>query len=99
MESIGPAGRGRETSRREFLAASASIAGAGALGSLPLGAGVHVGGSGAIRAGLIGCGGRGTDAAINAMNAGEDVRIVALADIFPDRLEESLRRLKERKPA
>ena len=50
---------------------------------------VHVAGSDVIRVGLIGCGGRGTEAAINAMNAGKDVRLVAMADLFKERLDAS----------
>jgi predicted dehydrogenase len=59
---------------------------------------VHVGGSDAIKIGLIGCGGRGSGAAANAMNSGRDVRLVAMADIFADRLEGSRQRLKAIKP-
>ena len=38
-----------------------------------------------IKVGLIGCGGRGSGAAANAMNAGDDVRLVAMADVFEDK--------------
>ncbi len=41
----------------------------------------------AIRVGVIGCGGRGTGAAWNALEADPSVRIVAMADLFPDRLQ------------
>jgi len=70
-------------SRRGFLRASAAAA------ALPFGAAplVHAAGSDAIRVGLIGCGGRGTGAAMNAMEASDRVRIVALADVFQDRLD------------
>jgi len=44
---------------------------------------------------LIGCGGRGTGAAEQACNAGEEVRLVALADMFPDRIKEKRAYLKE----
>ncbi|MCK4967321.1 Gfo/Idh/MocA family oxidoreductase, partial [bacterium] len=40
-----------------------------------------------IRIGLIGCGGRGTGAAENALTAAPNVHLIALADAFPDRLE------------
>ncbi len=39
-----------------------------------------------LRAGLIGCGGRGTGAAINFVDAGPNLQIVALGDVFPDKL-------------
>jgi predicted dehydrogenase len=86
-------------SRRQFLKKSA-VAGAacGALSALPLASSVHAAGSDVIKIGLIGCGGRGSGAADNAMNAGKDVRLVAMADIFADRLQDSRERLKKIKP-
>jgi predicted dehydrogenase len=39
-----------------------------------------------IRIGLVGCGGRGTGAAVQALSSGQDVRLVAMADAFEDRL-------------
>lgn len=42
-----------------------------------------------IRVGVIGCGGRGTGAAVNALEADPGTRIVALADLFKDRVESS----------
>ena len=50
------------------------------------------------RGGLIGCGSRGTGAAANAVNADPGARLVAMADAFGDRLEGSLKLLKERFP-
>src|SRR5262249_30694713 len=55
----------------------------------------HAWGSDLIRVGLIGCGGRGTGAASQALAAGPDVKLVAMADAFEDRLEASLSTLKE----
>jgi predicted dehydrogenase len=49
-----------------------------------------------IRVGLIGCGGRGTDAAINCATASPDVVIAALGDVFPDQVEWSLGRMKQK---
>ena len=42
------------------------------------------------RIGLIGCGGRGTGAAENALRADKNCKLVALGDAFPDRIERSL---------
>src|SRR5687768_5472674 len=67
-------------SRRGFL--GAALAGV----ALPA---VHAAGDGTIRVGVIGCGGRGTEAATNAMNAGKDVRVVALGDVVPGRVAET----------
>ncbi|MDR2423675.1 MAG: Gfo/Idh/MocA family oxidoreductase [Prevotellaceae bacterium] len=40
-----------------------------------------------LKAGLVGCGGRGTGAAFNFIAAGKGLQITALGDVFPDRLE------------
>ena len=50
-----------------------------------------------LRAGLIGCGGRGRGAANNFLDAGPNLQIVALADVFPDRVAEAQKLLKERR--
>ena len=49
-----------------------------------------------IRVGLIGCGGRGTEAATDCAAASPDVVIAALGDVFPDQLEWSLGQLKQK---
>lgn len=48
-----------------------------------------------IKVGLIGCGGRGTGAAFQALQADPDVEIVALADVFQDQLQTALSSLQE----
>lgn len=50
-----------------------------------------------LKAGLIGCGGRGTGAAQNFLDAGPNLKIVALADVLPDKLAECRKKLKENK--
>jgi predicted dehydrogenase len=81
-------------SRREFLKGS-SVAGAAALASsglvVPM---VHAAGSSTIKVGLVGCGGRGTGAAEQALTADSGAQLVAMADAFPDYLEKSLAELK-----
>ncbi|HOG30004.1 MAG TPA: Gfo/Idh/MocA family oxidoreductase, partial [Vicinamibacterales bacterium] len=76
--------------RRDFVktAAAASMAAA-----IPGGVGVFAQGSDAIRVGVIGCGGRGTGAAIDCLKADPAVEIVALGDLVPDRVESALARL------
>ena len=49
-----------------------------------------------LRAGLVGCGGRGRGAAVNFLQAADNVSIVALGDVFDDRLQSTRDRLKER---
>ena len=51
-----------------------------------------------LKVGLVGCGGRGTGAAAHALSTGSDVRLVAMADAFSDRLENSLSSLSRGKP-
>ena len=55
---------------------------------------VHAAGSGTIKVGLVGCGGRGTGAAEQALTADSGTRLVAMADAFADRLQDSLSSLK-----
>lgn len=95
-EKVSPASS--KSTRRQFIKTSAAVAGGALVGQLPLERFVHAAGSGTIKIGLIGCGGRGTGAAVNAMNAGKDVQLVALADVFRDRLDLSRRQLMSGKP-
>ena len=50
-----------------------------------------------LKAGLVGCGGRGTGAALNYLDAGSNLQIAALADVFEDRLQTCRNKLKEEK--
>lgn len=50
-----------------------------------------------LKAGLIGCGGRGTGAAINFLNAGPNLQITALGDVFQERLDRCRNSLKEQR--
>jgi predicted dehydrogenase len=84
--------------RRDFLKTSAAVAGAAIAGCLSPSRAAYAAGSDVIKIGLVGCGGRGSGAAINAMNAGKDIRLVAMADAFPDRLQSSLQQLKKQRP-
>ena len=73
-------------SRRDFVKATAVVAG----GAIPLSVvatSAYGAGSDQLKAGLIGCGGRGTGAAFDILKASDQVRLVALADIFHDRLD------------
>ena len=48
-----------------------------------------------LKAGVIGCGGRGTGAAINFVDAGPNLEITAIGDIFPDQLDKSRETMKQ----
>jgi len=50
-----------------------------------------------LKAGLIGCGGRGTGAAINFIDAGPNLQITALGDVFQDKLDQCREQLKKEK--
>jgi predicted dehydrogenase len=79
-------------SRRQFLQSSAAIAGTlAAAGQLS----AHVSGGDTLRIGLIGCGGRGTGAAENALKADPYNKLVALGDAFPEKMTKCLKNLEE----
>jgi len=50
-----------------------------------------------LKAGLIGCGGRGTGAAINFLDAGPNLQITALGDVFQDKIDNCRAELKTQK--
>jgi predicted dehydrogenase len=78
------------TNRRQFLQTSTgALVGGSLAASLGMARSVHAAGSDILKVGLIGCGGRGNGAAVNAMNAEDNVRLTAMADAFPDRLAEA----------
>lgn len=87
-----------EITRREFVRASAGAAFAAplALGAWPVAASAFVAGSDQIKVGLVGCGGRGSGAADNALNADSGVVITALADAFTDRIDSCLKNLRDK---
>jgi len=74
-------------SRRSFLAGTA-LATHAVVGTLPAG-GLFAAGEQRLRVGLVGCGGRGTGAALQAMQADSMVRVVALGDAFADQIASS----------
>ena len=79
------------TSRREFLKNTGRIAAASALAGAAI-PHVHAAENNTIHVALIGCGGRGTGAAANALKVKHGpVKLVAMADAFKDRLERSYR--------
>ncbi len=78
-------------SRRDMLQTSGTLA-AGALAGLAIPA-VHAAGDDLIRVALVGCGGRGTGAATNALSTKGPVQLAAMADVFEDRLNSSYRQI------
>jgi len=84
----------RKSSRREFLQDTGRTAAVSALAGAALPQ-VHAGEDNTLRLALVGCGGRGTGAVADALNTRNGpIKLVALADVFEDRLAGSYRLLK-----
>jgi len=80
-------------SRRELIQGASTLAAATLLPTAGLSS-VHPGGSDLIQVALVGCGGRGTGAAFNALHTKSGpIKLVAMADVFQDRLDSSYRNL------
>jgi len=83
------------TSRREFLKrTSGALAGTALAGAIATRA--YAAEDNTINIALIGCGGRGTGAATNALSTQGPTRLMAMADVFDHRLESSLKNLSSR---
>ena len=82
--------RSNEHTRRDFLKTSAAL--------LAAGQGLRAASSDIIRVGMVGCGGRCTEAALQAMNADKGARLVAMADILMERVQEKRKLLQAKNP-
>ena len=89
------------TRRSFFMKAGAALTAAGFTGATSAFSGTRASrgsrrviGIEPLRIGLIGCGGRGTGAAVNAMEASNDCVVTAMGDLFPDRLASSIAGLR-----
>ncbi|HWN97021.1 MAG TPA: Gfo/Idh/MocA family oxidoreductase [Methylomirabilota bacterium] len=83
------------TSRREFLRASGAVtAGLVAAPFVLTGRSAELSPGDAIRVGLVGCGGRGSGAAMQALNADGNAQLVAAADVFENSLQRGLIEIK-----
>jgi myo-inositol 2-dehydrogenase / D-chiro-inositol 1-dehydrogenase len=79
-------------SRRQFVKTSGLALGATiALSRAP----AQVSPGETLRIGLVGCGGRGTGAAADALHSDQNIKLVAMGDVFPDRLKTSLQTLSK----
>jgi len=79
-----------DQTRRGFLKTTGVTAGAAAFGTALSAHAVHTGSDETIRVGLVGCGGRGTGAALDALAADPQAILVAIGDAFVDRAETCL---------
>jgi len=82
-----------QTNRRDFLKTGAAVTAGVAASSLN--AGAFAASSDTLRVGLIGCGGRGTGAAAQALSADPKTKLVAIGDAFGDQIDRSLKNLSE----
>ena len=98
MSDATPGRKRSGCTRRRFLVDCSVTVGATLAGGLAWSRSAHAGGSDMLRVGLIGCGGRGSGAAVNALNADKNARLVAMADVFDWRISESLKDLQTIKP-
>jgi predicted dehydrogenase len=86
------------TSRREFLKRSGGALTGAALASA-VAARSYAAEDNTINVALVGCGGRGTGAAREALSTEGPTKLVAMADVFDNRLQGSLKRLAEQRGA
>src|SRR5947209_13786172 len=89
------------TSRRTFLRNSSLVIAGSAIAAnqVQVARGAHAFGSDTIKLGLVGCGGRGSQAVQQAMNTtGGEVKLIAMADAFDGRLQSSLGGLSRAQP-
>jgi len=87
------------TGRREFIKTSGKSAALSVLAGVAIPP-VHAAGSDLIQVALVGCGGRGGGAAANALSVKRGpVKLVAMADVFPERLATDLNMLQKRFPS
>ncbi|HEY6564425.1 MAG TPA: Gfo/Idh/MocA family oxidoreductase, partial [Pirellulaceae bacterium] len=78
-----------QSDRRQFLQAAGAALSAGALVHNAFPQGVHPGGNEVLRLGLVGAGGRGMGAVVDALTADPETRLVAIADTFLDRARDA----------
>jgi predicted dehydrogenase len=75
------------TTRRDFIKTGAAVSTLAALGAQNQLFGSDVGASDKLKVGLIGCGGRGTGAAVQCVRAAPNVELYAMADFFGDKIQ------------
>ena len=82
-------------SRRNFVKNSTLATTAILSAGLPVGAMANVYGNKKLKLALVGCGGRGRGAVVQALQADENVELIAMADAFQDNVEKSLKTVQE----
>lgn len=82
-------------SRRRFFTRSSGLAATAAAFTIVKPEQVRGAGKEMLRAGVVGCGGRGTQAIIDFLKGTENTEVVAMADLFEDKLTASIRQVRE----
>ncbi|WP_420604042.1 Gfo/Idh/MocA family protein [Flagellimonas sp.] len=95
MDDQGTNKKNDSVSRRSFVKTTGLVTGGLLASSIPFEAMAQTGKVQKLKLAVIGCGGRGTGAAVQALTADPDVELVAMADAFKDRLEGSLNAIQE----
>jgi hypothetical protein len=85
------------TARRDFLKQSGGVLAGAALASA-IASRSYAGENNTIKVALVGCGGRGTGAAANALSTKGPVKLWAMADVFENRLQTSCKNLSKQFP-
>lgn len=86
------------TTRRNFLKTSSTAIAATSLAALDLSRFAHAQGSDVLRVGMIGCGGRNSGAGAQALRADKGARLVAMCDIFMDRVKGARENIRKQCP-
>lgn len=97
MDPMNGKGTRMKTTRRQFLTRTATAASLAALAA-GIRTRAYAAGGDTIRLGLIGCGGRGTGAAAQALNACKRAKLVAMGDAFQDQLDRSVKAVAKQHP-
>jgi len=83
--------KNKQIDRRDFMKGAAMVSGGVMMAGLPVGASAFVNPQAKkLKLALVGCGGRGTGAAVQALTADPDVQLIAMADAFKDNIDSSL---------
>jgi len=85
-----------DTDRRKFIKKSSLIAGTMLTYPLSVSSSAYVAGNDTLSIALVGCGGRGTGAASQVLSAHPGTQLVAMADTFKSKLDDSLKHLLEK---
>jgi myo-inositol 2-dehydrogenase/D-chiro-inositol 1-dehydrogenase len=81
-------------SRRNFMKGTTAAALGAAIATYSMPRGVYAAENNTIKIGLIGCGGRGGGATVNALKADPNIELVAIGDMFKDKADGKLEQLK-----